>query len=68
LTERRLAYLLVFVGSINNETIKFTQGTGSHVKVVLDGVNAGTFAPTGRIIAFGEQETNTVTVTGVTRS
>jgi Ca2+-binding RTX toxin-like protein len=59
---------LVVVGSINNDTIKFTQGTGNKVSVMLDGVNAGTFAPTGRIIAFGEQGTNTITATGVTRS
>jgi hypothetical protein len=59
---------LVVVGSIHNDTIKLTQGTGSNVKVTLNGVNAGTFAPTGRIIAFGEQATNAITATGVTRS
>ncbi len=56
---------LAAVGS--NETIKFTQ-TGKKVKVTFNGVNQGTFAPTGRIVAFTGAGNDTVTAAGVTRS
>jgi Ca2+-binding RTX toxin-like protein len=59
---------LVVVGTTGNDNIKFVQGKGSNVKVMLNGVPAGTFAPTGRIIAFGEQGDDRITATGVTRS
>jgi Ca2+-binding RTX toxin-like protein len=38
------------------------------VKVTFNGVNQGTFAPTGRIVAFTGVGNDTVTAAGVTRS
>jgi Ca2+-binding RTX toxin-like protein len=56
---------LVVVGTSGNDAIQFSPaGPGSLVQVTLNGVSQGIFAPTGRIIAYGQAGDDDIQVAG----
>jgi len=59
---------LIVLGTARNDTIKLVQSGKRGVKVIINGVNKGVFAPTGRVIADGLAGNDVITAQGLKRS
>jgi Ca2+-binding RTX toxin-like protein len=57
---------LMVGGTTSNDVIKFSKDRSGGVKVVLNRVTLGVFAPTGRVVAFGLGGDDDISVAGVT--
>jgi regulation of enolase protein 1 (concanavalin A-like superfamily) len=53
---------LIVGGTGANDTMTFTQNSAGKIVAVLNGVQLGTFAPTGHIVAYGAGGTNSITL------